>query len=151
MADSTAQHIVGRVEDFPPDTRRTVEVMNRMITIFRVGDDFYGIRNRCPHQGGPLQAGRVVLPVDSDGPGDMRMRSDRPPRVACPWHGWEYDLATGESFAGGRDPGIRAYEVTVRPGCDLSETDNRASPEEPLVAETYEVAVKDGEYVVVHL
>ena len=24
--------------------------------------------------------------------------SNNPLRIACPWHGWEYDLATGQSF-----------------------------------------------------
>ena len=126
--------VVGRLADFPPGERRLVTVDRRSIGVFRIGDAFYALRNRCPHQGGPLCLGRVLRRVVSDEPGRVR-HTDEAPMLACPWHGWEYDLATGQSFMGSGAPGVRAYDVAVErlPG--------------PYVAETFPVRVEE-EYVV---
>ena len=35
----------------------------------------------------------------ADAPGSARLSAD-PLRIACPWHGWEYDLDSGQSFMG---------------------------------------------------
>ena len=62
--------------------------------------------------------------------------------VRCPWHGWEYDLRTGQSWF---DPGrviVRKYEVSVEPGQDLQKG--------PYVAETYPVSIEQ-KYVVVEI
>ncbi len=126
--------VVGRLAEFPRGERRIVTVDRRSIGVFRVGDDFYAVRNRCPHQGGPLCLGRVLRRAVSDEPGRVRY-ADEAPLLACPWHGWEYDLATGQSFMGVGEPRVRAYEVSVErlPG--------------PYVAETFPVHVEE-EYVV---
>ncbi len=33
--------------------------------------------------------------------------------IVCPWHGWEYDIATGEMVAD-RNFRLRKYEVDIR-------------------------------------
>jgi len=49
------------------------------IAVFRTADDrAFAVRDRCPHQGGPLSQGIVF--------GE---------RVACPLHNWSIELATG--------------------------------------------------------
>ena len=60
--------------------------------------------------------------------------------VKCPWHGWMFDVRTGQSWC---DPGrvfVRRFDVSVEPG--------EALVQGPFVAETYPVEVED-EYVVV--
>ncbi len=54
---------------------------------------------RCPHQGADLSAGTVVDRVDSTPCGGLTTDSNRPV-LRCPWHGFEYDLATGLPLAG---------------------------------------------------
>ena len=131
--------VVSKAQDFPPDSRRIVRVGNREIGVFRVGDRFYGVRNRCPHQGGPLCKGRTFPLVVSAQPGEIELRESM--LVMCPWHGWQYDMETGEAYAPG-DPRVKSYPVSVEPGCDV--LDGGAS----LVAETFTVSVED-EYVVI--
>jgi nitrite reductase/ring-hydroxylating ferredoxin subunit len=129
-----------------------VEVGGRSIGVFRVGERFYGIRNRCPHQGGPLCLGHVLGDAVADTPGEARI-SDDPLRIACPWHGWEYDLDSGQSFMGGAMAGVRSYGVGVEGGGSLLEEALASSGERvpgPYVAETFEVSVED-EYVVLHV
>ncbi len=144
--------VVAPVSEFPPGERRIIQAGSRSIGVFRVGDRFYGIRNRCPHQGGPLCRGHLLDDAVADGPGRPRL-SENPTRVACPWHGWEYDLETGQSFMGAGQAGVRSYGVAVQAGgALLAEIEDMGSGETelrpgPYVAETFEVHVQD-DYVV---
>jgi nitrite reductase/ring-hydroxylating ferredoxin subunit len=146
--------VVAPLRDFPPGERRIVTAGSRSIGVFRIGDRFFAVRNRCPHQGGPLCLGRIAPWAASSGPGDFRMEGEAS-LIACPWHGWEYDLETGQSFLGPGEPRVKAYEVSVEEGAALEET---APPKDepkpkggrlpgPYVAETFPVYVEE-EYVV---
>jgi nitrite reductase/ring-hydroxylating ferredoxin subunit len=151
--------VVGKVSDFANGDRKIIDVNGKSIGVFRVDDRFYAIRNRCPHQFGPLCVGTLAQRAVSDGPGDLRM-DDGPPLIACPWHGWEYDLATGQSFMGPGRGAMAAlsYEVTVRPGGELAAVDGGRGPGDrpradgripgPYVAETMPVSVEQ-DYVLV--
>jgi nitrite reductase/ring-hydroxylating ferredoxin subunit len=141
--------VVGPLSEFPPGERRIVEAGARSIGVFRVGDRFYGIRNRCPHQGGPLCRGHVLGDAVADGPGRASVSSD-PLRIACPWHGWEYDLDSGQSFMGPGHAGVRSYGVGTASGGSLLAEIEAGAPERrpgPYVAETFEVSV-ENDYVV---
>ncbi len=141
--------VVGPLSDFPPGERRIVKAGARSIGVFRIGDRFYGIRNRCPHQGGPLCLGHVLGDAVADGPGRASVSAD-PLRIACPWHGWEYDLDSGQSFLGPGHAGVRSYGVGLQAGGSLLAEIEAGATERrpgPYVAETFEVRVED-EYVV---
>lgn len=129
---------MGRAEEFEPGTRRIVSVGGRAIGVFRVGDRFFAVRNRCPHQGGPLASGRVFRRMVADTPGEVRLEDSM--LVSCPWHGWHWDMETGEAYAPD-DPRVRSYRVTVESGAQLG------CGEPARLAETYEVRVED-DYVV---
>ena len=151
--------VVAPVRDFPPGERRIVTVGRRSIGIFRIRDRFYALSNRCPHQGGPLCRGRVSPWVISQGPGDFRMEEDTA-LLACPWHGWEYDVATGQSFLGPGEVPVRSYDVSVEPGGSLGRgaadqdggghtaRERGGRVPGPYVAETFPVRVEE-DYVVV--
>jgi nitrite reductase/ring-hydroxylating ferredoxin subunit len=135
--------VVGPVSDFEPGARRIVRVGGREIGVFRFGDDFYAVRNRCPHQGGPLCEGFIVPRIASTEPGAIEV-VDAPPLVVCPWHAWQYDARTGQAWAPG-DPAARAYPVAVRHGAALAEDSEEG--EVQFVAETFPVFV-DDDYVI---
>jgi nitrite reductase/ring-hydroxylating ferredoxin subunit len=67
-----------------------------------------GIRNRCPHHGGPLCLGTVRERVVG-APGVYELAGRRVLR--CPWHGWEFDLETGACVD---EPSLRAAVYPVR-------------------------------------
>ena len=143
------RHVVCPVGELPAGERRIVTIGGRSIGVFRVGDRFYGIRNRCPHQGGPLCLGRVLGDAVAEVPGEAQM-STSVLLLACPWHGWEYDLATGQSFMGASEPRARSYAVGLEPGSSLVAELEGARTERvpgPYLAETFDVFVED-EYVV---
>ena len=146
--------VVGKVSDFENGDRKIIDVNGKSIGVFRVDDQFYALRNRCPHQFGPLCVGTLAPRAVSSGPGDVQLDAG-PPLIACPWHGWEYDLATGQSFMGpgrGNTPAL-SYDVNVLPGSEIAgDEGSRARPDGripgPYVAETVPVSVEQ-DYVVV--
>jgi 3-phenylpropionate/trans-cinnamate dioxygenase ferredoxin subunit len=103
--------VVGRVADFPIGTHRVVEVDGRSIGVFNIGGRFYGLLNRCAHQGGPLCAARRTTgTLVSDG---WRLEWIHEGEIiACPWHGLEYHVPTGRCLAFPHIR-VRTYEVTV--------------------------------------
>jgi nitrite reductase/ring-hydroxylating ferredoxin subunit len=160
--------VVGKVSDFKNGDRKIIDVNGKSIGVFRIDDRFYALRNRCPHQFGPLCVGTLAPRAISNGPGDVRLDSG-PPLLACPWHGWEYDIATGQSFMGpGRgNMAALAYDVSVLPGSELAQAEGCAAGSQaqgseaqgsqaradgrvpgPYVAETMPVSVEQ-DYVVV--
>lgn len=140
--------VIARLDEFPAGDRRIVTVGNRSIGVFRVGDRFHALRNRCPHQGGPLCVGHVFRRAVSDQPGEVRYL-DEAPMIACPWHGWEYDMETGQSYVGPGESRVKAYEVSVERGSAVAEVLRQEGERVPgpYVAETFPVRVEDA-YVV---
>lgn len=146
------RHVVCPVGELPPGERRIVNIGRRSIGVFHVGERFYAVRNRCPHQGGPLCVGHILGTAVADVPGAATVSND-PLRIACPWHGWEYDLATGQSFMGPSDPGVKSYGVALEPGralvAEVEDHQVKLVPG-PYTAETFEVKVED-DYVVLEV
>jgi nitrite reductase (NADH) small subunit len=52
----------------------------REVCVARVNGELLALDNECPHRGGPLGGGVV-----------------EGTKVVCPWHGWAFDLRTGQS------------------------------------------------------
>jgi len=109
---------VGPVDEFPPGERTLVTVEGREVGVFNVDGELYAIANRCAHEGGPVCDGqpRGALVGEYVGPGErVRESFSTAPAIACPWHGWEYDLRTGRHLG---DPSIAipTYDVVVVDG-----------------------------------
>jgi len=133
-----ARHVIAALRDFPPGTRRLVEVRGRGIVVFNVNGEFFALANRCPHQGGSLYHGRLTGLVESKEPGKYTY-TRRGEIVRCAWHGWEFDVRTGQSWCDPARVRARQFPVSIAPGAELVEG--------PYVAETFTVAVED-DYVV---
>ncbi|MGY6653660.1 Rieske (2Fe-2S) protein [Amycolatopsis sp. TRM77291] len=129
-------HVVGKVSEFRERDGKIVEIDGKSIGVFRVDGRFFAIRNYCPHQGAPLCEGHILA----------GLRADEKPAsvdestlyIACPWHGWEYDIRTGQSYFGAGHAPARTYRVHT-------ETGRRPGP---YTADSYVVTVEDGDVVV---
>ncbi|MFK8112975.1 MAG: Rieske (2Fe-2S) protein [Rubripirellula sp.] len=55
-----------------------VVIGGQILAVFRDQGELFVIDGMCAHQGGPLAQGNVEHGC-----------------VTCPWHGWQYELATG--------------------------------------------------------
>ena len=79
-ADDAGWVRVARVDEIPDNRARVVFAAGERIAVFRYGDKLSALSGVCQHQNGPLGEGRII-----DG------------LVTCPWHGYQYDPATGAS------------------------------------------------------
>ena len=136
-----ARHVVAAVSELPPWTRKFLEVDGRPIAVFNIKGEYFGLLNRCPHQGASLCEGPLIGLAQSSTPGEIEY-SKLGEIIRCPWHGWEFDIRTGQSYCDPRRFRARAYPATVEPGAAVVKW--------PYIAETIKVAV-ESDYVVVDL
>ena len=66
-------------DELGPGKCKTVELNGKHYAVYNVDGAFYCTDDACLHQGGPL------------GEGSLEGKC-----VSCPWHGWEFDVTTGE-------------------------------------------------------
>ena len=135
------KHVVAAVSELPPGSRRLISIRGRPIAVFNLDGEFYALVNRCPHQGAGLCEGDVTGLITADGPGRYRV-SRKGEIIRCPWHGWEFDIRTGQSWCEPSRIKTRQYPVEVTTGASVVEG--------PYLAETVAVSVEQN-YVVVEV
>lgn len=80
MAESDASPtVVCSVDDVEEGSPVVADVDGVEIAVILADGEYYALQNVCPHQGGPVGEGKV------DGGS-----------IYCPWHGWQFDIASGE-------------------------------------------------------
>ena len=72
-------HKVAAIDACPPGRSLEVVIVDRVLALFNVDGRFFALDGVCPHQGGPLGEGDLTGCV-----------------VTCPWHGWQFDVTTGQ-------------------------------------------------------
>jgi nitrite reductase (NADH) small subunit len=70
---------IAAVSDCPGGKSLETVAEDRIVALFNVGGQFFALDGVCPHQGGPLGKGCLTGTV-----------------VTCPWHGWQFDVRTGQ-------------------------------------------------------
>ena len=133
-----AKHVIAALREFPAGTRKLVDAGGRQVAVFNIKGEFFGLLNRCPHQGAALCEGPLIGLAQSSDPGEIEY-TKLGEIIRCPWHGWEFDVRTGKSWCDPTRIRARQFSVSVAPGATLVEG--------PYVAETFAVSVED-EYVV---
>ena len=71
---------IASVEDCAEGASLETVASDRIVALFNVDGEYHALDGVCPHQGGPLGKGCLQ--------GAM---------VTCPWHGWQFDVRTGQS------------------------------------------------------
>ena len=92
------KYLVCPVEALPNGSCRRFSLPNGdELAIYNVNGEFYATDNFCPHRGAPLSDGVVKGHI-----------------VECGWHGWEFDVRTGECLTVTET--IRVFQVRVEEG-----------------------------------
>ncbi len=136
-----SRHVVAPVQDLPPGTRKLFTVKGRPIAIFNLDGAYYGLLNRCPHQGGSLCDGIVTGLLESPTPGEY-VYTRKGEILRCPWHGWEFDVRTGQSYCDPNKIRTKSFPIEIEPGTQVVKG--------PYVAETVAVTVED-DYLIVEV
>ncbi len=88
-----------RLEDCRENGGTFVEHDGLELAVFRLaGDTIHVIDNACPHASGNLSGGEVVDGV-----------------VSCPWHFWQFNLATGVCIDS-EQAKVKTFEANVVDG-----------------------------------
>ncbi len=132
-----SRHVVAAASEIPPGGRKLFTIKGRPIAVFNLGGEYFGLLNRCPHQGGSLCEGVQTGLLTSPSPGEY-VSSRGGEILRCPWHGWEFDIRTGQSYCEPDRIRARQYPVEVAAGVEAA----------LLVAETIPVSVEQS-YIVV--
>jgi nitrite reductase/ring-hydroxylating ferredoxin subunit len=138
-------HVVAKVGEIEPGTSKVVTVRGRELGVFNVKGDYYALANKCPHEGASLCKGRIIGLAESDEPGKYRL-TRKGELLRCPWHGWEFDIRTGQSWCDPVHTKVKAYHVKVEKGEEVEKLGDKSKG--PYVAETFSVSVED-DYILV--
>lgn len=90
---------VEKIEDFPPGTRRVVDVEGAMVAVFNLDGNFYAIEDVCTHDGGELASGKME--------GDV---------IICPRHGARFSIKTGAVLAPPAYESLATFPLRVNSG-----------------------------------
>ncbi|MBM4435832.1 MAG: Rieske (2Fe-2S) protein [Actinobacteria bacterium] len=108
------RHIVCATGELPPGARREVPVAGEYgVTVFNLGGEYFALRNKCPHKGGPLGRGRIRPHVVAAAGGYAFEREGE--IVKCPYHNWEFDIRTGRALYDARYQ-AKTYRAAVEDG-----------------------------------
>jgi 3-phenylpropionate/trans-cinnamate dioxygenase ferredoxin subunit len=135
------RHVVATVGEIAPGGSKLVTVKGRPIALFNVEGEYFAFFDTCPHAGASLCRGKIVRPVESREPGSYRLVHERP-MLRCPWHGWQFDVRSGEAWCDPQTLKARNYPVAVASGSELVKG--------PYRAETFSVAV-ERDYIVIEI
>lgn len=111
-----AEILVAEASEMKDGDRRIVRTQRGEIGVFFKGGAYFAYSNVCVHSGGPACEGvmmnQVVDIIAADKTYQGQTFSDEV-HFVCPWHGWEYELKTGECV-GDRRLKLRKYDVVQR-------------------------------------
>lgn len=93
-------HWVAAPDELAEGDRKIVSIGPAEIGVFRINGSYVAWRNVCPHAGAPVCRGRVEGMVLPSPVYEYELDDDRSV-LRCPWHGWEFELSTGQHLADG--------------------------------------------------
>jgi nitrite reductase/ring-hydroxylating ferredoxin subunit len=103
---------VGALDEFREATPAVVDVAGREVVVVRWEGEVYALRNVCPHQSQSFVKGAVRREIGATPDGALHLKE---PVLACPWHCWPFELATGRCTIDARKR-VRTFEVSVLEG-----------------------------------
>jgi nitrite reductase/ring-hydroxylating ferredoxin subunit len=108
-------HVVAKEAEFSENERIIVQLKGREIAVFNVDGEYHAYTNWCAHQSGPICEGELSGTSEATfDPETLELELEwgREDEILnCPWHGWEYDVTTGECLS---RKGIQLPEYPVR-------------------------------------
>jgi len=114
-----SEHVVAEAGEIGDGERLIVQLEGRDIAVFYVDGEYHAYTNWCAHQSGPCcegtLTGTMTASFDRDSLETSLEWTGEGHILNCPWHGWEYDVTTGECLSRNRVR-LPAHDVEVRDG-----------------------------------
>ena len=110
--------VVADEDELKPGDRKIVETESGSIGVFNVDGEYYAMRNRCPHRGGPVCTGKMQTELVGKWEG-IGKRTERQfgedPAITCPWHGWDFNIKDGK-HVGLDSIKVPTYDTIIKNG-----------------------------------
>ena len=104
---------VAALDELPVGERRLITIDGKSIGLFNIGSRIVAVLNVCPHALAPVCLGKLGGTTLPSKPGEFVW--GRPNQILrCPWHGWEFDLASGQCLTDRRK--LKRFPVAIRDG-----------------------------------
>lgn len=104
---------VGKVQDFAVQKIKVVEIEGRQVGIVHMKNgEFRAVLNHCPHKGAPVCKGFISGTALPSAPGEL-IYGKLGEILVCPWHGYEFDLNTGEALYQSNGGKLRMFPVSI--------------------------------------
>ena len=85
---------VAKTSEVSPGQAKSVQLKGETVALFNIGGSYYAIEDTCTHSGGPLSEGEI-----------------KGTTVTCPWHGAQFDVASGKVLSPPAPDGVKSYKV----------------------------------------
>src|SRR5436190_14274049 len=112
-----AEQFVAKASEMKDGDRRIVFMGEHEVGVFKEKGEYYAYSNFCLHQGGPACEGLTIAKVEERILPDKTCQglyfSESEMHFVCPWHGYEYDMKTGE-WVSDRMLKLRKYKVVEK-------------------------------------
>jgi nitrite reductase (NADH) small subunit len=106
----------GALADFPVGEIRTVTVGRMEVLVVQTAPgEFRAVSGVCPHKGARLAFGDLGGTMLPSGQGELCYAREHEV-VRCPWHGYEFDLESGEMPFSDLSHKLRRFPVEVVDG-----------------------------------
>ena len=106
-----AQVYVAELGDLPVGARRIIDAAGKSIGVFNTGSQIVAVLNLCPHAFAPVCHGQLNGTTLPSQPGEF-IWGRQNEILRCPWHGWEFDLHSGQCLTDRRR--LRRFPVVIR-------------------------------------
>jgi nitrite reductase/ring-hydroxylating ferredoxin subunit len=104
----------GGIDEFVLNKFRIVDTPVGSVGVVRTSKGFFAVRNRCPHMDGPICLGSMVTSTTAPSRPFEYLVDHEHAVVRCPWHRWEFDIATGENVGRITRARLATYRVELR-------------------------------------
>jgi nitrite reductase (NADH) small subunit len=109
---SRVDHDIGPAADYPPGSKKIIDVADRSIGIFNVEGQLFAVLNRCPHALAPVCLADLTGTWLA-GPPDEPQYGLQGRVLRCIWHGWEWNIETGKTVAGTDPRRLSKYPIRI--------------------------------------
>ncbi len=110
---------IGTTTEFSDPGRKVIGFDRFEVAVFKLDGEFFAYLNQCPHMGGPACQGKMLAKVEEVIADDKTSKgmafSKTRMHVVCPWHGFEFDIRTGQ-HPGNPRARLRKMDVRVSDG-----------------------------------
>jgi nitrite reductase (NADH) small subunit len=107
------KHIVCKTDELQPGDKKAFNVDKKSVVVVCTAEnEFYALRNSCPHQGAEMVSGKLKGTTVAPRVGEIAYERENE-IILCPWHRFQFDVKTGCSMYPNDPAKIKTYRVEV--------------------------------------